>query len=332
MRALVSTRPGGPESLELLEVASPVAQAGEVIVEIAAAGVNYPDALMIADLYQTRPPRPFVPGTELAGVVESVGPGVEGLEPGDRVLAIVPWGAFAERAAVKATSVIPIPDELSFVAASAFMVAYGSAYYALHERAGLRPGETVLVLGAAGGVGAAAIELAKAAGARVVAAVSSQEKAGFAQEVGADEVVLYPPGALSAEESKSLAAQFKLATGNGADVVLDAVGGDYCEPALRAMAWNGRYLVVGFPAGIPRPPLNLVLLKSVSVIGVFWGAAIEREPDRFERNVADLMLLVRSGAIRPRVSAVHDLEDGAAAIRSLMDRKVTGKLVLVMRH
>lgn len=332
MRALVSTRPGGPESLELLEVAAPVAQAGEVVVEIAAAGVNYPDALMIADLYQTRPPRPFVPGTELAGVVESVGPGVETLKPGDRVLAMVPWGAFAERAAVPAASVIPIPDELSFVAASAFMVAYGSAYYALHERADLKPGETVLVLGAAGGVGAAAIELAKAAGARVVAAVSSQEKADFARDVGADDVVQYPPGPLSVEESKALAAQFKLATGDGANVVLDTVGGDYCEPALRAMAWNGRYLVVGFPAGIPRPPLNLALLKGASIIGVFVGAAIAREPDRFARDVADLMQLVRSGAIRPRVSAVHDLEDGAAAIRALIDRKVTGKLALVMRR
>jgi NADPH2:quinone reductase len=330
MKALLSIAPGPPESLVYGDAPDPVADKGEVIVAVKAAGVNFPDTLIIEDKYQYKPERPFAPGGEIAGVIESVGDGVSHLRPGQRVIASVMWNGFAEKAKVVAGRVIPIPEEMPFDEASALLLTYGTSYYALKDRGALKAGETVLVLGAAGGVGVAAIELAKAMGARVIAAVSSQEKADFARQVGARDAVIYPSGALTKDQSRALADEFKRACGGGADVVYDAVGGPYCEPALRTMNWGGRYLVVGFPAGIPAPPLNLTLLKSSSIVGVFWGASLDREPTLHEANVRDLFALFAAGKIRPRISERYALRDGAKALRALADRKATGKLVLIV--
>jgi NADPH2:quinone reductase len=330
MKALMSTKVAPPEALELLDVPDPVAGEGEVVIAVKAAGVNFPDALIIEDKYQFKPERPFAPGGEVAGVVESIGAGVANVKVGQRVIGSVGWGGFAEKLNVQASRVLPIPDNMPFDEASAFILTYGTSYYALKDRGQLKAGETVLILGAAGGVGIAAIELAKAMGAKVVGAVSSNEKAAFAQKCGADATVIYPPGAFAKDQGKLLAENFKQATGGGADVVYDAVGGDYCEPALRAMNWNGRYLVVGFPAGIPAPPLNLTLLKSSSIVGVFWGASTAREPALHQQNVSDLFKLYGEGKIRPRISKRYPLAEGGKAIRALMDRNATGKLVVVV--
>jgi NADPH:quinone reductase len=330
MKALISTRPGPPEELELADMPDPVAGEGEVVIAVKAAGVNFPDVLIIEDKYQFKPERPFAPGGEVAGVIESVGAGVTNVKVGQRVIGSLGWGGYAEKVKAPAVRTMPIPDNMPFDEASAFILTYGTSYYALKDRGQVQPGETVLILGAAGGVGVAAIELAKAMGARVVGAVSSEEKAEFAKACGADATVIYPASAFAKEQSRALADQFKQATSGGADVVYDAVGGYYCEPALRAMNWHGRYLVVGFPAGIPTPPLNLTLLKSTSIIGVFWGASTAREPDLHKGNVRDLFKLYAEGKIKPRISARYKLADGGKAIRALSDRTATGKLVVVM--
>jgi NADPH2:quinone reductase len=330
MKALLSMRPGPPESLEYADAPDPVAGEGEVVIAVKAAGVNFPDVLIIEDKYQFKPERPFAPGGEIAGVVESVGPGVTNVKVGQRVIGSLGWGGFAEKVKTQAQRVLPIPDAMPFDEASAFILTYGTSYYALKDRGLVKSGEVLLILGAAGGVGVAAIELGKAMGARVIAGVSSEEKAAFARDAGADDAVIYPTGALSKDQSKALAEDFKRACGGGADVVYDAVGGPYCEPALRAMNWNGRYLVVGFPAGIPTPPLNLTLLKSSSIVGVFWGASTAREPDLHKGNVRDLFKLYGEGKVKPRISARYPLRDGGQAIRALADRKATGKVVLVM--
>jgi NADPH2:quinone reductase len=330
MKALLSTKPGPPESLELSDLPDPVAGEGEVVIAVKAAGVNFPDSLIIEDKYQFKPERPFAPGGEVAGVIESVGAGVTHVKPGQRVIGSIGWGGFAEKVKAQAARVLPIPDAMPFDEASAFILTYGTSYYALKDRGLLKAGETLLILGAAGGVGVAAIELGKAMGARVVGAVSSEEKAAFATACGADATVIYPPGAFAKEQAKALSEDFKKITGGGADVIYDAVGGDYCEPALRAMNWNGRYLVIGFPAGIPTPPLNLTLLKSSSIVGVFWGASVAREPKLHEQNVRELFKLYSEGKIKPRVSARYPLAEGGKAIRALMDRSATGKLVITM--
>ncbi|MBY0563949.1 MAG: NADPH:quinone oxidoreductase family protein [Hyphomonadaceae bacterium] len=330
MKALMSTKIGPPESLELIEVPDPVAGEGEVVIAVKAAGVNFPDALIIEDKYQFKPERPFAPGGEVAGVVESVGGGVSTVGVGQRVIGSLGWGGMAEKVKAQASRILPIPDAMPFDEASAFILTYGTSYYALKDRGQLKAGETVLILGAAGGVGVAAIELAKAMGATVIGAVSSEDKAAFAKQCGADGTVIYPPGAFAKEQSRALAESFKQATGGGADVIYDAVGGDYCEPALRTMNWNGRYLVIGFPAGIPSPPLNLTLLKSSSIIGVFWGASTMREPALHQGNVRDLFKLYAEGKIRPRISARYPLAEGGKAIRALMNRTATGKLVVMM--
>ena len=330
MRALISRKVGPPESLELAELPDPVAGAGEVVIAVKAAGVNFPDALIIEDKYQFKPERPFAPGGEIAGAIESVGAGVTGLRIGQRVIGSMLWGGCAEKVSLPAARVLPIPDAMPFDEASAFILTYGTSYYALKDRAQMKAGETLLILGAAGGVGVAAIELGKAMGARVIGAVSSEAKAAFAKQCGADDTIVYPPGAFAKEQSKALSEAFKQVTGGGADVIYDAVGGDYCEPALRAMNWSGRYLVIGFPAGIPTPPLNLTLLKSSSIVGVFWGASVEREPELHQQNVRDLFALYGEGKIRPHISARYKLADGGKAIRALMDRSATGKLVVTM--
>ena len=331
MRAVLSKTAGGPETLVVEDVLDPTPKAGEVVIEVRAVGINYPDTLIIEDKYQFRPERPFSPGAEVAGVVEAVGEGVKNVRKGDRVIAVPGWGGLVERLAVRAETVIPMPEAMSFEEAAALIMTYGTSYYALKDRAQLKAGETLLVLGAAGGVGAAAVELGKAMGARVVAAASTNDKVEFALALGADNGLIYPTGPMDKAAQKELSGEFKLATGrDGADVVYDAVGGDYAEPALRAMDWNGRYLVVGFPAGIPALPLNLTLLKSVSVIGVFWGAAVARDPKGHAANMAELMQMYAEGKIKPRVSQTFPLEKAAAAIKALGDRQALGKIVVTV--
>ncbi|MEN5052468.1 NADPH:quinone oxidoreductase family protein [Brevundimonas naejangsanensis] len=329
MRAVLSKAPGGPETLVVEEIMDPTPGPGEVVIEVKAVGVNYPDALIIADKYQFRPERPFAPGAEVAGMVDAVGEGVKGVFRGDRVVAVPGWGGMVERLKVRAETLIPIPDSMDYETAAAFIMTYGTSYYALKDRAQLQPAETLLVLGAAGGVGAAAVELGKAMGARVVAAASTNDKVEFALELGADNGLIYPSGPIDKAAQKALSGEFKLSTGrDGADVVFDGVGGDYAEPALRAMDWNGRYLVVGFPAGIPSLPLNLTLLKSVSVVGVFWGAAVARDPKAHAANMAELMQLYAEGKIKPRVSRTFPLERAHEAIQALSDRTAVGKIVV----
>lgn len=331
MRAILSTAPGGPETLKLETVAEPTPGPGEALVAVKAVGVNFPDTLIIEDRYQFRPERPFSPGGELAGVVEALGEGAAGVRVGDRVIAVPGWGGMVEKLAVSAATLMKIPDQMDFATAAALTMTYGTSYYALKDRARLGPGETLLVLGAAGGVGIAAVELGKAMGARVVAAVSSQPKADFARAAGAAETIIYPRGPLDKDQQKALAGDLKrVLGGDGADVVYDAVGGAYCEPALRAMNWGGRYLVVGFPAGIPAPPLNLTLLKSVSIVGVFWGAAVMRDPAAHAANMADLFRLWGDGHIRPRISRRYPLEHAGEAIRALGDRSAMGKIVVAV--
>ena len=331
MRAVLSKTVGGPDALVVEEVMDPTPGKGQVVIEVRAVGINFPDTLIIEDKYQFRPERPFSPGGEIAGVIEGVGEGVKGLFKGDRVIAVPGWGGLVERIAVPAGSVIKMPDAMSFEEGAALVMTYGTSYYALKDRAGLQPGETLLVLGAAGGVGAAAVELGKAMGARVIAAASTNDKVQFALELGADTGLIYPAGKMDKAAQKALSGELKLASGrDGPDVVYDAVGGDYCEPALRSMDWNGRYLVVGFPAGIPALPLNLTLLKSVSVIGVFWGAAVARDPAGHAANMADLMAMWSDGRIKPRVSRTFPLERAHEAIKALGDRTAMGKIVVTV--
>ena len=330
MRALLSETPGGPETLVLRDLPDPAPGKGEAVLAVRAVGVNFPDVLIIEDRYQFKPPRPFAPGAECAGVVEAVGEGVAALKPGDRVLALTGWGAMAERIAVAVDRCVPIPDEMDFETAAALLMTYGTALYALKDRAGLKAGDRLLVLGAAGGVGQAAVELGKALGAEVVAAASTQGKVDAALALGADRGVVYGRD-LDREGQKALAGQFKQALGgDGADVVIDCVGGAYAEPALRAMAWEGRYLVVGFPAGIPSIPLNLTLLKSIQIVGVFWGAHVAREPDLHADNLSLLFELFGQGRIRPRVTETYPLERGGEAIARLASREAVGKIVVTL--
>jgi len=331
MRAVLSKAPGGPETLVVEEALDPTPLKGEVVIEVKAVGINFPDTLIIEDKYQFKPQRPFSPGAEVAGVVDAVGEGVKGIQRGDRVIAVPGWGGLVERIAVRADAVVKMPDAMSFEEGAALLMTYGTSYYALKDRAQLKAGESLLVLGAAGGVGVAAVELGKAMGAHVIAAASTNDKVQFALEAGADNGLIYPTGSMDKAAQKELSGELKLASGrDGADVVYDAVGGDYAEPALRAMDWGGRYLVVGFPAGIPSLPLNLTLLKSVSVVGVFWGAAVMRDPAGHAANVADLMRFWSEGKIKPRVSRTFPLEKAADAIKALGDRSALGKIVVTV--
>lgn len=329
MRALLSTAPGGPETLSIGTLPDPVAAPGQVVVAIKACAINFPDSLIIEDRYQFKPPRPFAPGGEIAGVVESVGEGVTGLAPGDRVIGSTGWNGLAEKAAVEPQRLYALPEGRSFEEGSALLMTYGTTIHALLDRGHLKAGQTLLVLGAAGGVGLAAVELGKAFGARVVAAVSSEEKAAAAKAAGADATLVYGRAPFDKDASKALADQFKAATGpNGADVIYDPVGGDYAEPALRSIGWEGRYLVVGFPAGIPKLPLNLTLLKSCDVCGVFWGAFAARDPEANRAHIATLFDLWAAGRIAPRVTEVFDFADGGAAIAKVAGRAAIGKLVV----
>jgi NADPH:quinone reductase-like Zn-dependent oxidoreductase len=331
MKALLSTTPGGPETLALTEVDDPVPGPGQLLVRVKACAINYPDVLIIEDRYQFRPDRPFAPGGEIAGIVEAAGDGVAGWSPGDRVIAMLGHGGLAEKVLVPAAMALRLPEGRSFEDGSALILTYATTIHALLDRGRLKAGETLLVLGAAGGVGLAAVELGKAYGARVVAAVSSEEKARAAGAAGADEVLVYPRGPFDKDGAKDLARQFKAAVGpNGANLIYDPVGGDYTEAALRAIAWEGRLLVIGFPAGIPRLPLNLTLLKSCDVRGVFWGAFAARDPQANAAHVQTLFRLWEEGRIAPRVSRSWPLAQGGEAIAHMAARQAVGKLVVTM--
>jgi NADPH:quinone reductase len=331
MKALLSKQAGGPETLVLEDIAEPLAGPGQVRVAVRACGVNFPDLLIIQDLYQYKPPRPFAPGAEVAGVVDAVGEGVENVRVGDRVLLSPARGGMAEKAVGSAGNCWKIPDAMPFDEAAALLMTYGTSQHALKDRAALRSGETLLVLGAAGGVGLAAVELGKAMGARVVAAASSVEKLALARDHGADEGVQYPAGPLDKTQARALTDRFKAACGaEGAQVIYDGVGGDYTEAALRAIGWQGRHLVVGFTAGIPKLPLNLTLLKSCQVIGVFWGEFTARYPAQHAANVAALMALYLDGRIKPAVTERFPLARGAEAIARLGGRQARGKVVVVI--
>ena len=329
MRALLSTASGGPETLQLTELPDPTPAAGQVLVAVKACAINYPDVLIIEDKYQFKPQRPFAPGGEIAGVIEALGEGVTDWQVGDRVMGVIGHGGLASKIVVDPRRLSRLPDERSFAEGAALILTYGTTIHALLDRGHLQTGQSLLVLGAAGGVGLAAIELGKAYGARVVAAVSSEEKAAAARAAGADGTLIYGRAPFDKEQSKALAEQFKALGGRGGfDVIYDPVGGDYAEPALRAIGWEGRYLVVGFPAGIPKLPLNLTLLKSCDVCGVFWGAFAARDPNANTAHVEQLFRLWREGKIAPRVTDTFPFERGGDAIAKMAARQAIGKLVV----
>lgn len=323
MKAVLCKAYGMPETLVIEEVADLKAGKGQVVVEVKACGVNFPDTLIIQGKYQFKPTMPFSPGSEVAGIVKEVGEGITGLSAGDHVIASTGWGGFAEEVVVDRAKIIPMPAGLDFTIASAFVLTYGTSHHALKDRAQLQPGETLLVLGAAGGVGIAATEIGKQLGARVIAAASSDKKLEVCRQHGASEVINY-----AREDLRERIKQ--ITDGKGVDVIFDPVGGSYSEPALRSMAWKGRFLVVGFAGGeIPRIPLNLTLLKGCSIVGVFWGAFTEREPQRNQENLKELMSWLSQGILKPHISATYPLERAADALYDMLNRKVLGKAVLV---
>jgi NADPH2:quinone reductase len=322
VRAVVCKQWGPPESLVVEELPGLQPGPGQVVIDVRAASVNFPDLLIIQNQYQFKPPLPFTPGSEVGGVISAVGDGVTDLRPGDRVLSATGIGAFAEQVRTGAAGVVKIPDAMPFDEAAALLMTYGTSHYALVDRAKLRAGETLLVLGAAGGVGLSAVEIGRVLGARVIAAASSDEKLAVCRAKGAAEVINYAREDLK-ERVKALTG------GKGADVVYDPVGGEYAEAALRSTAWEGRFLVIGFTAGIPKIPLNLVLLKGCQVVGVFWGAFTGREPAKNRAYIRELLDWYEAGKIRPHVSARYPLEKVADALREMGARKVTGKVVLV---
>lgn len=331
MKALRTHAVGGPDTLTLDELDSPVPGPGQVRIKVKACSINFPDVLIIQDLYQFKPQRPFSPGGEVAGIVDALGEGVTGWNVGDRVIAMMGNGGLAEEVLADAARMWPLPADASFETGASLLMTYGTNMHGLLDRGHLKAGDTLLVLGAAGGVGLAAVELGKAYGAKVVAAVSSEDKAAVVREHGADEVVVYPRAPLDKDQSKALAEAFKAACGpNGANVVYDIIGGDYSEPAVRSIAWEGRFCVVGFTAGIAKLPLNLTLLKSCDVCGVFWGAFAARDPQANAKHIATLFELLKAGKINPKVSATFPLERGGEAIQLLADRKAIGKVVVTM--
>jgi NADPH2:quinone reductase len=322
MRAVLCKVHGLPETLVVEDVPDPTPGDRQVVVDVKAAGVNFPDTLIIQNKYQFKPPLPFSPGGEAAGVISAVGSAVKGYSVGQRVIAFTGWGGFAEKLVADAERLLPMPDSMPFDIAASFVMTYGTSYHALKDRAALQSGETLLVLGAAGGVGLAAVEIGKALGARVIAAASSAEKLAVCRAHGADELIDY--------SSEDLRERIKALTeGKGVDVVYDPVGGIYSEPALRSIAWRGRFLVVGFANGqIPSIALNLTLLKGCSIVGVFWGDFTRREPRAGERDLRELMGLLAAGKLKPLVSAHYRFEQIAEALNSVMQRKVTGKIVV----
>ena len=324
MKAVLCKAYGPPESLVVEDVVSPEPGPGEVVVSVKAASVNFPDVLIIQNKYQFKPQLPFSPGSEVAGVVKTVGDGVRTVNPGDRVMAFTTYGAFAEEVKTEATRLLPLPAGMDFTHAAAFGLTYATSDHALRDRGQLAGGETLLVLGAAGGVGLAAIEIAKALGARVIAAASADDKLAVCREHGADETINYAADDLR-DRVKAIT------NGRGVDVVYDPVGGTYTEPALRSLAWRGRLLVVGFAAGeIPKIPLNLTLLKGCSIVGVFWGEFTRREPQRFAESMQQLGRWYADGKLKPHVSQTYPLERAADALTAMANRQVKGKVVLTV--
>ena len=324
MKAVICVEHGPPEKLVYAETALPEPGKGQVRLKVHAAGVNFPDTLIIQNLYQFKPALPFSPGGEAAGVIDAVGEGVTTFQPGDRALVMIGNGAFAEYAVANVAQTIQIAGDMPFDIAAGFTMTYGTSHHALKQRARLQPGETVLVLGAAGGVGLTAVELAKLMGAKVIAAASSDDKLALCKEYGADELINYATVDLK-DAVKAMTG------GKGVDVIYDPVGDRFAEPAFRSIGWNGRYLVVGFAGGaIPSLPLNLPLIKGASIVGVFWGAFTQFEPDVHKSNMAELLDWYAAGKLKPHVSRHFSLSEGAAAIRWMMDRKATGKVVLTV--
>ena len=322
MRALVCKEFGPTENLALEEVATPTPAKGEVLLDIKATGVNFPDVLTIQGKYQFKPELPFVPGAEMAGVVTAVGEGVTSRKVGDKVIATTQTGAFAEQAVVNEHTTFEMGNTMSFEQAAGFAITYGTSYYALKQQAKIQPGETLLVLGAAGGVGIATIQIAKAMGATVIAAASTEEKLDFACEAGADLRINY-----STESLKDKVKE--LTGGKGVDVVYDPVGGEFSEQAFRAIAWDGRFLVIGFASGpIPAMPLNLALLKGASLIGVFWGSWAASAPMESRKNFDELIEMIDSGKFSPLVTEVYSLDDYRAAFASISERRAKGKVIL----
>ncbi len=321
MRALLCRELGPADRLALVDLPDPEPGAGEVVVDVHAAGLNFLDTLVIEGKYQAKPELPFVPGGEAAGIIAAVGDGVTGFAPGSRVMALGQFGAFAEKWAVPAAAVLPMPDGMDFETAAGFGLTYGTSYYALKQRGELQPGETLLVLGAAGGVGSAAVQIGKAMGARVIAAASTDDKLGVAAACGADDAINYTRDDLRIRVKE-------LTGGRGVDVVYDPVGGDLTEAALRSLAWNGRLLVIGFASGvIPKLAANLALLKGASVVGVFWGNWIMRDPGASASNFADLFAMASEGKLRPVVTDVFPIEAYVRAFGALTGRTATGKVV-----
>ena len=324
MKAIRCKEYGPPSSLVLEELQEPVPKANQVVVQVKACGINYPDTLIIQGLYQIKPELPFTPGSDVAGIVTAVGEGVNHLAVGDAVFGFVPYGGMAESVVVPSLACFRKPDNMDFTVAASFMMAYGTSYHALKDRARLREGETLLVLGASGGVGLAAVELGKLMGARVIAAASTDEKLELCREYGADLLINY-------NESDLKATIKELTQNKGVDVIYDPVGGDYTEAAFRGIAWEGRFLVVGFAAGsIPKIPLNLPLLKGASLVGVFWGAFAMKYPKRNMQNALTLMQWFEEGKLNPHIHRICALEDSPKALEEMMSRKVKGKLVVRM--
>lgn len=325
MKAVLCKAFGPADTLVVEDVSSPEIKKNEVLLDVHAAGINFPDTLIIEGKYQFKPPFPFSPGGEASGVISAVGEKVSHLKVGDRVMALTGWGSCAEQVAVPAYNILPMPQGMDFSTAAAFSMTYGTAMHALTQRGALQAGETLLVLGASGGVGLAAIEIGKAMGARVIAAASTAEKLEVARQAGADELVNY--------QDENVRERLRTLTkGQGVDVVIDPVGGDLFETVFRSIAWNGRMLVIGFASGtIPSLPVNLPLLKGAAVIGVFWGSFAQRQPQDNVANFQQLFAWYAEGKLKPLVSQTFALEDTAQAINTLAARKAVGKLVIKVR-
>ncbi|CCH55930.1 Alcohol dehydrogenase zinc-binding domain protein [Fibrisoma limi BUZ 3] len=324
MKAILCERYGPPETLALTDVPSPKPGKGQLVISVKACGVNFPDTLIIQNKYQIKPPLPFSPGGEVSGIVKEVGEGVTHLTVGDRVFSLTGYGGFADDVLANAATTLPMPDGMDFVTAASTMYTYGTSYHALKDRANLQPGETLLVLGAAGGVGLAAVQLGVLMGARVIAAASSDEKLAVCRTMGAAETINYT--------TEDLRERIKeLTSGNGVDVVYDPVGDQYAEPAVRSLAWKGRYLVVGFAGGaIPSIPLNLPLLKGASLVGVFWGAFAQREAKQSMQNFRDILQWITDRQLKQHIHGQYTLAEAPDALRALMERRVTGKAVVVL--
>ncbi|MGC6476066.1 MAG: NADPH:quinone oxidoreductase family protein [Parvibaculales bacterium] len=333
MKAVLCKEHGLPETLVMEEIDAPVPGKGEILLDVHSAAVNFPDYLIIQNKYQMKPELPFSPGSEVAGRVAALGEGVDGLKVGDKVLGLCGFNGFREQTTLPAAACVPMPDAMTYNVGASLIMTYGTSYHALKQRAQLQPGETIFIMGASGGVGLAAVDLAKTMGAKVIAAASTEEKLALCRDYGADETLLYPTGDMDKEEAKAFSAQIKeLSGGKGVDVIYDPVGDAYAEPAIRAMAWNGRYLVIGFAAGeIPKIPLNLTLLKGCSIVGVFWGQFTFMEAELSAQNNRELMAMEADGRIKPHVSKVFAFDQTPEAIAHIGARQATGKVVVEIR-